>query len=342
MPPQNFGADSFWDVVGTASTEFLGGFFLRFGGNCLHRILEWILFEMWRILPPQNFGADSFCNLAGLPPQNFGANSFWDLAGTASTEFWSKFFLRCGGNCLHRIFAQIIFEIRQDYLHKILGRILFEIWQELPPQKFGADSFWDMARIVLPSQNFGADSFWDSAGLPPPKIWSDSFWDMAESASTEFWSGFFLRFGGYRTVGWTTSTEFLVGFFLRCGGNCLHRILEWILFEMLRVTYCLHRIFGRILFETRRDLPPRTTGLVTIRNNFLANFLKRLFLPSPISASFARDNIICTKTGINVKQSYLLTYSPRVNFISPAMFYFCTFLLNTLSRAKPPKICESG
>jgi hypothetical protein len=24
------------------------------------------------------------------------------------------------------------------------------------------------------------------------------------------------------------------------------------------------------------------------------------------------------------------------------MFYFCTFLLNTLSRAKPPKICESG
>jgi hypothetical protein len=38
----------------------------------------------------------------------------------------------------------------------------------------------------------------------------------------------------------------------------------------------------------------------------------------------------------------LLTYSPRVNFISLAMFYFCTFLLHTLSRAKLLKICESG
>jgi hypothetical protein len=60
-----------------ASTEFRGGFFLifgrnqylhrilsgfffRFGGNRLHRILEWILFEMWWELPPQNFGVDSF------------------------------------------------------------------------------------------------------------------------------------------------------------------------------------------------------------------------------------------------------------------------------------------
>ena len=112
---------------------------------------------------------------------------------------------------------------------------------------------------------------------------------------------------------------------MRCGGNCLHRILDWILFEMWRMYCPSHRILGRILFETRRELPPRTTGLVTIHNNFLANFLKRLFLPSPIFASFARDNIICTKTGINVKQSYLLTYSPRVNFISPAMFYFLPF-----------------
>jgi hypothetical protein len=29
-------------------------------GNCLHRILGWILFEIRRELPPQNFGADSF------------------------------------------------------------------------------------------------------------------------------------------------------------------------------------------------------------------------------------------------------------------------------------------
>jgi hypothetical protein len=34
--------------------------FLRCGGNRLHRILERILFEMWRELPPQNFGVVSF------------------------------------------------------------------------------------------------------------------------------------------------------------------------------------------------------------------------------------------------------------------------------------------
>ncbi len=158
-----------------------------------------------------------------------------------------------------------------------------------------------------------------------------------------------MRFGG-------NCTEFGGGFFLIFGRNydVPPQNFEWILFEIWRELppqnygadfflrcggYCLHRIFGRILFEIRRELPPRTTGPVPIHNNFLANFLKRLELSSPIFASFARDNIICTKTGINVKQSYLLTYSPRVNFISPAMFYFCTFLLHTLSRAKLLKIC---
>ena len=88
LAPQNFFVDSFWDLAGTASTEFFCGFFLRFGGNCLHRFFLWILFEIWRELAPQNFFADSF----------------WDSAGTASTEFWGGFFLRFGGNCLHRIF----------------------------------------------------------------------------------------------------------------------------------------------------------------------------------------------------------------------------------------------
>ena len=36
--------------MGTASAEFWSGFFLRCGGNCLRRILEQILFEMWREL----------------------------------------------------------------------------------------------------------------------------------------------------------------------------------------------------------------------------------------------------------------------------------------------------
>jgi hypothetical protein len=54
-----------------------------------------------------------------------------------------------------------------------------------------------------------------------------------------------------------------------------------------------HRILGRtrILFEIQWELPPRTTGPVTIHNNFLAIFLKKIQLPSPIFASFACDNI---------------------------------------------------
>jgi len=63
---------------------------------------------------------------------------------------------------------------------------------------------------------------------------------------------------------------------------------------------CLHRILERILFEMWRELPPQNFGADSFWD-FGGN----------------RDNIICTKTGINVKQSYLLTYSPRVNFISP-------------------------
>jgi hypothetical protein len=59
--------------------------FLRCGGNCLHRILEWILFEMWRV-----------CTRA------------------ASTEFLGRFFLRCGGNCLHRILEWILFEMWRE------------------------------------------------------------------------------------------------------------------------------------------------------------------------------------------------------------------------------------
>jgi hypothetical protein len=79
-------------MAGTASTEFWSGFFLRCGGNCLHRILEWflfeisrelppqnfgvVLFEMWRELPPQNFGVVLFEMWRELPPQNFGVDSF--------------------------------------------------------------------------------------------------------------------------------------------------------------------------------------------------------------------------------------------------------------------------
>ncbi len=108
---------SFWDTTGTASTVFWGGFFLWFGGNWLHRILGWIIFEIRRELPPHdstNFWVGFFLRFGGnwlhriflwilfeirreLAPQNIFVDSFWVLAGTASTEFFCGFFLRFGG-----------------------------------------------------------------------------------------------------------------------------------------------------------------------------------------------------------------------------------------------------
>ena len=101
--------------------------------------------------------------------------------------------------------------------------------------------------------------------LPPQNFGVVSFWDVARTASAEFWVGFFLRFGGttipsqnygldsFWNVAETASTEFWSGFFLRRGGNCLHRILEWILFE-IRQDY-LHKIFGdSIDWHNRPDM----------------------------------------------------------------------------------------
>ncbi len=111
-------------MAGTASTEFWGGFFLRFGENCLHRILGRILFESWLELPPQNFGSDS-------------------LVGTASTlhRILGRILLRFGGDCHHRILVWILFEIRRELPPQNYGGGSFEIRQELPPQNFGVDSF---------------------------------------------------------------------------------------------------------------------------------------------------------------------------------------------------------
>ena len=121
--------DSFLDVCsGNYLHKIWVGFFLRCGGNCLCRILERILFAIWRERPPQilewilfeirrdygtstKFWSGFFLrcgrNWRELPPQNFGADSFLDVAGTPSTEFWVGFFFR----------------------------------RELPPQNFGTDSF---------------------------------------------------------------------------------------------------------------------------------------------------------------------------------------------------------
>jgi hypothetical protein len=121
LAPHYFLADYFGgssDLVGPGSTLFSGGLFLRqlrFGGNWLHIIFLWII---WQELAPHYFPADCF-----------GGSS--DLAGTGYTFvsvglFWRR--LRFGGNWLPIIFWWIGFEAAQ-------------IWRELTPQNFPPDCF---------------------------------------------------------------------------------------------------------------------------------------------------------------------------------------------------------
>ncbi len=126
-PVDCFGGDS--DLAGTGSTLFSSILLcrpLRFGGNLLNIIFQWIVLEaaqIWWELALHFFPADCF-----------GGSS--DLAGTGSTLFSGRLFLRplrFGGKWLLIIFRWIVFlrwlRFGGNRLHNFFSGGLF--WRQL-------------------------------------------------------------------------------------------------------------------------------------------------------------------------------------------------------------------
>ncbi len=194
------------DLAGTGSTFFSGGLSwrqLRFGGNWLHIIIQWISLEaaqIWRELALCYFPAD--CS---------GGSS--ELAGTGFTLLSGRLFwrqLRFGGSWLHINFHQIVMEAAQ-------------IWRELTPHYFPG-LFWRQLRFGM---NWLQIIFWWIV-LEAAQIWR-------ELAPPYFPAD---CFGGSSDLAGTGSTLFSGGLYsrqLRFGGNWLHIIFWQIVFEAAQI-----------------------------------------------------------------------------------------------------------